>query len=409
MSGHGAERDFTVKYARPDDPARVAAVVADILVVSVDDGVRAANAYYWHRAQDLVKPVLAAIEAHRSPELRAAAALLLREPHSPAAWRAVRDLVAALLAAEPDSVEELCDAAWTAVCRSRLDYHLGEQYDAEGPVDGATAQSLAAPSPSRSGPDPLVLVVIPFRDRSEGGERARNLMACLRSLRDQTLEPERYRVCVVESDERPRWRELIADHADDYVFAEKAGTFNKCWAVNVGVVNVAPDAPLICVLDADSLVDRDFLRRNSERFQRAGTGAFIPFRDLFYLDARSSQRAIEERCVAGRPEAPSEALRAFVVHRPPGMCMWLRRDVFESVNGMDERYEGWGREDLEFVLRLQLATALLHFDDPMLHLNHPTSVELVDGQTVNAHLPFLSWAPTEPIGRLDRFAQGTGR
>jgi Glycosyl transferase family 2 len=398
-----------VKYARPDDPARVAAVVANILVVSVDDGVRAANAYYWHWAQDLVKPVTAAIAAHRSPELSAAAALLLREPHSPAAWTAVRDLVAALLAAEPDSVEELCDAAWTAVCRSRLDYHLGERYDAEGPLGGASAQSLAAPSPARSGPDPLVLVVIPFRDRSTGGERARNLMACLRSLRDQTMEPERCRVCVVESDDRPRRPELILGHADDYLFAEKAGAFNKCWAVNAGVVNTAPDAPLICVLDADSLVDRDFLRRNGERFQRAGTGAFIPFRDLLYLDARSSQRAIEERCVAGRPEAPDDALRAVVVHRPPGMCMWLRRDVFESVNGMDERCEGWGREDLEFVLRRQLATALPHFDDPMLHLNHPPSAQLVDGQTVNAHLPFLSWAPTEPIGRLDRFARGTAR
>jgi hypothetical protein len=39
----------------------VAAVVANILVVSVDEGVRAANVCYWHRAQDLVRPVMAAV------------------------------------------------------------------------------------------------------------------------------------------------------------------------------------------------------------------------------------------------------------------------------------------------------------------------------------------------------------
>jgi GT2 family glycosyltransferase len=267
-----------------------------------------------------------------------------------------------------------------------------------------SAASLAASSSSRSGADPLVLVVIPFRDRSVGGERIRNLVACLRSLRDQTLEAANYRVCVVESDERSRWQKLISGHADQYLFAPKAGAFNKCWAVNVGVVNAAPQAPLICILDADSLVDRDFLRRNSERFQRPGTGAFLPFRDLLYLDARSSQYAIAARCIAGNPEVGWEQLRGFLVHRPPGMCMWLRRDVFEAVNGMDERYEGWGREDLDFVLRVQLATAFVHFDDPMLHLDHPTAAHLVDGQTVNAHLPFLSWAPEQPIGQINCFA-----
>jgi hypothetical protein len=45
----------------------------------------------------------------------------------------------------------------------------------------------------------------------------------------------------------------------------------------------------------------------------------------------------------------------------------------------------------------------------MLHLDQPPSAHLVDGRTVNAHLPFLSWAPTEPIGRLDRFARGAAR
>jgi hypothetical protein len=36
----------------------------------------------------------------------------------------------------------------------------------------------------------------------------------------------------------------------------------------------------------------------------------------------------------------------------------------------------------------------------MLHLHHPPSFQL----TGNAHIPWLSWVPDTPIGRLDRFA-----
>ncbi len=71
---------------------------------------------------------------------------------------------------------------------------------------------------------------------------------------------------------------------------------------------------------------------------------------------------------------------------------------------MDERFEGWGREDIDFVLRVQLATAFDQYDDRMLHLYHPSSGQLKNGQTVNYHIPLLSWTPAEPIGRLERFS-----
>ncbi len=54
---------------------------------------------------------------------------------------------------------------------------------------------------------------------------------------------------------------------------------------------------------------------------------------------------------------------------------------------MDERFEGWGREDIDFVLRVQLATAFDIHDDRMLHLHHPSPVELTDGETGNAGIP----------------------
>lgn len=389
---------------RPEKPGEIATAVANALVVGADEGARAANPFYWHRARPLVNAVVDALEEQGGDALRAAAKRLLDEPGSPSAWTAVRDLTATEVSHSPHEHEPLLRAAWHTASRARLDYHLGSRHTPRPGGAQIPASALASPRASEAGGDPRVLVVVPFRDRSAEGTRVRNLLACLNALRDQSLPAEHYRVCVVESDDRPRWRELVTGHADDYLFASKSGAFNKCWAVNVGVRNAAGNAGLLCVLDADALPDRDFLRRNSDRFLRPGTGALLPFRDLLYLDEAATAHAIEQRCLSGRPEAPWEELRGFLVHRAPGVCVWLRRDVFDAVNGMDERYEGWGREDMDFVLRLHLATPFVHFDDPMLHLHHPSSAHLTDGQTVNAHIPWLTWAPEEPIGSIDRFA-----
>jgi predicted glycosyltransferase involved in capsule biosynthesis len=43
-------------------------------------------------------------------------------------------------------------------------------------------------------------------------------------------------------------------------------------------------------------------------------------------------------------------LRGFLVHRAQGVCVWLRRDVFDGIGGLDERYEGWGKEDMDLLL-----------------------------------------------------------
>ncbi|MEN3358857.1 MAG: hypothetical protein V7637_2839 [Mycobacteriales bacterium] len=121
---------------------------------------------------------------------------------------------------------------------------------------------------------------------------------------------------------------------------------------------------------------------------------------MLCLDAAASAWAIGERCGRRLSDVDWAALRGFIVHRAPGGCVWMRRDVFEGIGGLDERYEGWGKEDMDLLLRLQLATVLHNFDDPMLHLDHPPSFDLAG----NADIPWLSWEPDAPIGRLDRFA-----
>ncbi|MBY0442964.1 MAG: hypothetical protein K2Q25_12650 [Mycobacteriaceae bacterium] len=387
----------------PTDCATLARAVADSIVLKADRGARAANPYYWHRAQDQLSVVFDEIEACGDADLLAASVELQADPCSVTGWRRVCDLVAAAIEGDDAKAERLTRAAWDVVGKSRLGYHIGAEYDRCAAADGDW-RSWSPTRPQSSAAEPLAHIVIPFQDRTDHGERARNLAACLVALNDQTIERSQYRVIVVESDDAPRWRELIEWHADEYLFAPKTDAFNKCWTVNVGVVNTGLPAPIVCILDADALVDQDFVRRNTQRFLRDGTGALLPFRDLLYLDEPASVRAIADRCAACQPDVDPQRLRGFLVHRAPGVCMWLRRDVFSVVNGMDERFQGWGREDIDFVLRVQLATALDLYDDRMLHLHHPSTAQLDNGHTVNAHIPLLSWTPETAIGRLDRFS-----
>ncbi|MEV6717525.1 glycosyltransferase [Lentzea sp. NPDC051208] len=385
--------------ADSDNPARA---VADAAVLKADDGARGANPYYWHRIQDLLATVADAVVSCGDAELSAAIEALEADPADVGRWQRVRELAKAAMDDPDRKTEDLTQAAWDLSRRSRLGYHVGGAYDRTATEDGGWPRWEAAAKPSGSG-EPLAQIVIPFRNRDGNEYRARNLVACLKSLSDQSVDRSSYQVTVVESDDEPRWRDLAENYADEHLFAPHGGPFNKCWAVNVGVVNTARPAPVVCVLDADALVDREFVERNVARFDRDGAGGFMPFRDVTYVDQPASVRAVADRCVAGRPEADPGRLRGFLVHRAPGLCVWLRRDVFNAVGGMDERFEGWGREDLDFVLRVQLATAFDQYDDTMLHLYHPSSALLNNGQTVNAHIPLLSWQPEEPIGRIDRY------
>jgi hypothetical protein len=78
--------------------------------------------------------------------------------------------------------------------------------------------------------------------------------------------------------------------------------------------------------------------------------------------------------------------------------------MFHRINGMDERYQGWGGEDIDFNHRFGFDAAYDSYDDTLLHLRHPASSALrEDGELINAHIPPLSWRPDGPIGQLDRF------
>jgi len=378
--------------------------LAKSLVVLSDPLAWNSSRFYRDRAEPWYADVASGVDGLEAGDLREWCRALIDDPSSVQAYR--RMLAADPAAEQSPAVRKLLSAAWLAERNTRISYEVGEGYSAD--IDDVTLESLLAlprwgvPGGARRGEAPDVTVVVPFRCRGEDLSRARNLVAGLISLSDQSLPRERYHVVVVESDTEPRWADPIKEFADEYLFARREGKFNKSWAVNVGVVNSGRQSDVICILDVDILCDRDFLARGLKRMDRDGSGAHLPYRNVSCMDPSSTSAAITGRCAARSSGIDASALRRFDLRRPPGFCVWVRADQFREIGGMDERYEGWGGEDNDFRYRVDHVTPLDHYDDPLFHMYHPAASELVNGEVANMQrIPPLSWSPTGPIGQLN--------
>ena len=389
---------------RPADPEILATAVADSLVVAVDKGSSDACLFFYYRARPWVNSVVEAVRASEDPQIRKRGELLLDTPDDPDHYHLFKE---ALLARGNDAVvEELFEKGWQAETRNRLGYFLGSRYrnDVRDPVTAEQMSAMAPVNPPSAAEDAEILVVIPFQDRNPERRRLRNLLACLMTLHDQSYPRDRYRVVVVESDDQSRHREIIEPFVDEYFFAPKGGLFSKSWAVNVGVVAAVGKADAICILDADVLADRDFIARNAERLSGPGTSGHLTYQSMHCLSEKATVEAIQQRIIEGAGQPDTETLRGFVMRRPPGCCVWARTSAFMLVNGMDERFEGWGGEDNDFAYRMDVHSAFHTYNDWLLHMWHPPSSVIYDnGELPSSWIPKLSWSPDEPIGRIDKF------
>ncbi|AZM51949.1 hypothetical protein DMA15_04525 [Streptomyces sp. WAC 01529] len=389
----------------PPTADRLAERLTAYAVLAHDPAVPAIAADYWAKSEDHYRTVDAALAAFVTGAARAAYEDVLADPTRAAAQHDLRGGLTALLREHPEQQGQLAAAVAEADRHIWIDYHLGADYTAQPPPLPPRAPGTR-PRPGTGD----VQVVIPFRDRA-GGTRTRNLLACLRALADQEGGPG-HRVTVVETDGEPRTREALDGVADRYVFARKDGLFNKAWAVNVGVMEATreavPEGGYVCVLDADILVDRHFVARNTARLREDGHGTHLPFRWSLSLDAPSTLRAIGLRNDGGAADVPPSVLRGLLLREPPGGCVWLRTDVFHAVGGFDERYEGWGGEDDDVVARLAAAAPLRRYDDVLLHLDHPRpAMTRDDGRPFNAHIELGSWTGGHGYGDLGKFTSAT--
>jgi len=389
-------------------PTVLAKAVADTVVISVDPSARQSGIFYWRMGRPWADAVLAALEQATDSSVTEAYRSL---SSSPTSRRAYLQLQTTLLTRSNDrSIQRILTMAWASEQNSRIGYFIGSDYEPSQPLLDLR-QLLGYPrrvsSTATSGV--VATIAIPFRDQSTlGSLRLRNLTACLRALADQSIHRSQYEVIVVECDDFPRWRSHIEPIIDRYLFGPKPGTFNRSWGANCAVTNSPTEAPIVCILDADVLPDHEFVERNVTRFMAPGTGAHLPYRNMSCLDEASTSWAIDQRVIKATSDPETAGLRGFNLRRPPGCCIWVRRDIFNRIGGMDERYEGWGGEDNDLVNRLDVVAPIDHYDDRLLHMYHTPSSELKpDGTLVTSHIEPLSWRPNTPIGNLSKF-EATG-
>ncbi|MDM8085107.1 galactosyltransferase-related protein [Cellulomonas cellasea] len=382
--------------------SRAEAIVSSI-VLTADHLLQEAAIDYWDMSSAGHVAVAEQVRACGSDEVVAALDAVLRAPSDAAGVSRLDERVAEAVREDLPGWGEIGERALLADGLGRLAAHVGRRHD--DLVPAVTAEELlpwVKPAPAPGAEHAPVCVVIPFRDRSASRSRLRNLLACIGALADQSLHRTSYRVIVVEADDQPRWEQTIRPLVDDYVHLPSGGHFNKSWAVNVGIVQLAGEAELICVLDADVFVDGEFVERNVRRFRTRGAQAHLPFRDALCLDEASSHSAARDRLLAGKESTDLDVLRGAVLRRPPGHCVWVRRGLFLRVGGFDERFEGWGGEDLDFVFRLDVVGAVDRYDDTLIHLFHERPQTQEDGQRFYAGRRLLSWRPSTPIGQLAR-------
>jgi hypothetical protein len=229
---------------------------------------------------------------------------------------------------------------------------------------------------------PPLSIVIPWSNRPELG------LTLKRNRRFFTAHA--YEVLAVNCGGDPAmFRELLAGaRFPGLRGVELPGTpFNKSLALNVGASEALADQ--LFFLDTDLVLQSDFLE---DARGLLGRKHFVTVDRVFEAvppkerrDSRLREMAYAVHFVddQGR-EAHVETNRVHLgdgSRSGPGMVL-LRRKHFEAVNGMNSDLSGWGWEDLDLLVRLQLELGLTqrrHGD--VLHLTHGDDRRDLGGQS----------------------------
>jgi hypothetical protein len=187
-------------------------------------------------------------------------------------------------------------------------------------------------------------LIIPFR--TDHGHRQRAFNWCLQ--RYQALLP----------------RAEIVVHGDDL----SAGPFNKARVVNEAVDRT--NRRLLLLGDADSVIPTGWAERAADTARK---GEWALTRSCHYLTETQTNEMLT--CPPERHYDPPDECEYSGTVSWGGQVM-LPREAFRVVNGMDERFSGWGPEDTSFGLAMEaLWGHHRRLPGAMIHLWHPVADE----------------------------------
>ena len=226
---------------------------------------------------------------------------------------------------------------------------------------------------------PKLSVIVPTTDVDD-----RSISLCLLSLTHQSAIRDA-EVVIVDNSEGYRCAELATAHSGllDVSVVKSAKHGNRAAARNLGARKAR--GQVLVFVDDDVLLPRS--ETLAVLVDLAGGRKFVCGARRYWTYHDCDRNRVKEEAIRG--EFLYVLRRSFVPRQIDPVTGFLRlldvsflghfgairRDLFWSVGGFDEGYEGWGREDCDLMYRL-LVVARLGFAQmpsrmPIIHLTHP--------------------------------------
>lgn len=181
-------------------------------------------------------------------------------------------------------------------------------------------------------------------------------------------ERERLWLHVYDRLEADGWRVIEGYHTAD------EGEFNRSAAVNRAAA-CADGADVLVVLDADTIVGGPQIASAATIARATGVVTFA-FGRYAALD-----KAGTDKILAGFDGSWEEHV-AYEFHNTASSCLALRRDLWDRLGGFDERFAGWGWEDVALSLAAQTLSGGMHrVAGTAWHLWHPPSPDAGNEQS----------------------------
>lgn len=187
---------------------------------------------------------------------------------------------------------------------------------------------------------------------------------------------------------RARWERLFPDWPIHEGHHDEGGAFNRSMAINRAALS-AGDWDVAVVIDSDVMLRQSHVERAVANAYVTGevTWAHRRWRGV---SEDWTRRIIDDNRQYG-PEFEDVDVDILVERTNPlswSCCIAIPRAVFDDMGGFDERFRGWGFEDMAFQSAIVGLYPWSRVEGDVIHLWHPRSDERIQtGNTINTASP----------------------
>ena len=232
-----------------------------------------------------------------------------------------------------------------------------------------------------------ITIVIPFLRSSN--DRFSNLICLLDSLKNTNIP-----IIVVEQDYR---KHSIEDFVKkfypevEYIRCDAdISLINKSMLVNIGVDHAK--TKYIWQLDGDVILKW----HNVLESIPDNTDVIKPFKYVIKLDRDESAKYLEEKKIVIKKGEKRDTVKKF-----GPLSFIIKKDIYIDSLGMDERFEGWGWEDVAFANKIEQTYQVFECENSYgIHLHH---VPAISNERLNKEL--LSYNDEHPreANRIEKY------